>query len=89
MNVSSKSSSSSPVTVSSPCSRGSSSQTDHLPTIETCADCHSPSPRWASVNLGIFLCINCASIHRMLGTHKSRVYALLLAPALLPAEKFP
>jgi stromal membrane-associated protein len=30
-------------------------------------------PRWASYNLGIFLCIRCGGIHRKLGTHISRV----------------
>jgi stromal membrane-associated protein len=29
-------------------------------------------PRWASWNLGIFLCIRCAGIHRNLGVHISR-----------------
>ncbi|ORY35863.1 putative GTPase activating protein for Arf-domain-containing protein [Naematelia encephala] len=36
------------------------------------------APRWASVNLGIFLCVGCASIHRKLGTHKSRVKSVTL-----------
>jgi hypothetical protein len=38
-----------------------------------CADCGTPNPDWASCNLGIFLCINCAQIHRGLGTHISKV----------------
>ena len=29
-----------------------------------CVDCDSKGPRWASWNLGIFLCIRCAGIHR-------------------------
>lgn len=41
--------------------------------LDNCADCHTPHPRWASVNLGVFLCVSCASIHRKLGTHRSRV----------------
>lgn len=32
-----------------------------------CCDCDSKGPRWASWNLGIFLCIRCAGIHRNLG----------------------
>lgn len=32
-----------------------------------CCDCDAKSPRWASWNLGIFLCIRCAGIHRNLG----------------------
>jgi stromal membrane-associated protein len=30
-------------------------------------------PRWVSVNIGIFLCIGCAGIHRSLGAHISKV----------------
>ncbi|RKP35109.1 hypothetical protein BJ085DRAFT_989, partial [Dimargaris cristalligena] len=30
-------------------------------------------PRWASVNLGIFICLQCSGIHRSLGTHLSQV----------------
>ena len=43
-----------------------------------CVDCDSKGPRWASWNLGIFLCIRCAGIHRNLGTHLSRVRSLEL-----------
>ncbi|MES1912356.1 MAG: hypothetical protein MHM6MM_004643 [Cercozoa sp. M6MM] len=39
----------------------------------TCADCDSPGPTWASCNLGVFLCIRCAGCHRSLGTHLSRI----------------
>ena len=30
-------------------------------------------PEWASSNIGVFVCVNCSGIHRMLGTHISRV----------------
>uniref|UniRef100_A0A8C7XQS9 Arf-GAP domain-containing protein n=1 Tax=Oryzias sinensis TaxID=183150 RepID=A0A8C7XQS9_9TELE len=36
------------------------------------------SPRWASWNLGIFICIRCAGIHRNLGVHISRVKSVNL-----------
>ncbi|PKY03163.1 ArfGap-domain-containing protein [Aspergillus campestris IBT 28561] len=39
-----------------------------------CADCkRNKHPRWASWNLGIFVCIRCSGIHRGMGTHISRV----------------
>ncbi|KAI0526673.1 hypothetical protein F5B22DRAFT_586984 [Xylaria bambusicola] len=41
-----------------------------------CADCGAPNPSWASWNLGIFLCMRCAAIHRKLGTHISKVKSL-------------
>ncbi|XP_072890808.1 stromal membrane-associated protein 2-like [Hemitrygon akajei] len=43
-----------------------------------CADCGSRGPRWASWNLGVFLCIRCAGIHRNLGVHISRVKSVTL-----------
>ncbi|XP_065582918.1 centaurin-gamma-1A-like isoform X1 [Artemia franciscana] len=41
-----------------------------------CADCDAPSPDWASLNLGILVCIECSGIHRKLGSHISRVRSL-------------
>ncbi|GAM20732.1 hypothetical protein SAMD00019534_039070 [Acytostelium subglobosum LB1] len=38
-----------------------------------CADCGSPDVQWASINLGVFICIVCAGVHRHLGVHISRV----------------
>ncbi|RVX08587.1 putative ADP-ribosylation factor GTPase-activating protein AGD15 [Vitis vinifera] len=32
----------------------------------------SRAPRWASVNLGIFICMQCSGIHRSLGVHISK-----------------
>lgn len=45
---------------------------------DVCADCKARTPRWASHNLGIFICVNCASIHRKMGTHISKVKSLTL-----------
>ncbi|TFK53178.1 ArfGap-domain-containing protein [Heliocybe sulcata] len=45
---------------------------------DVCADCKSKNPRWASHNLGIFLCVHCAAIHRKMGTHISKVKSLTL-----------
>ncbi|KAI9358075.1 hypothetical protein BD770DRAFT_321223 [Pilaira anomala] len=44
-----------------------------LPGNDRCADCTAKNPRWASYSLGVFLCIRCASLHRKMGTHISKV----------------
>ncbi|KAA0707903.1 Arf-GAP with coiled-coil, ANK repeat and PH domain-containing protein 3 [Triplophysa tibetana] len=49
-----------------------------LPGNEVCCDCGQADPRWASINLGILLCIECSGIHRSLGVHCSKVRSLTL-----------
>ncbi|OAP62115.1 hypothetical protein AYL99_04318 [Fonsecaea erecta] len=47
-----------------------------VPGNSQCADCGAKNPAWASWSLGIFLCMRCASLHRKLGTHISKVKSL-------------
>lgn len=59
-----------------------------LPENGTCADCQKAGaarPTWASINLGVFICMSCAGIHRGLGVHISKVRSCKL-DTWLPEE---
>jgi len=62
--------------------RGSSNRLTPLekharqPANQECADCGARDPEWASVNQGTTICMECAGVHRSLGTHISRVKSL-------------
>ncbi|XP_067313896.1 arf-GAP with Rho-GAP domain, ANK repeat and PH domain-containing protein 3 isoform X2 [Pseudorasbora parva] len=43
-----------------------------------CADCKAINPDWASINLCVVICKNCAGQHRSLGTMVSKVQSLKL-----------
>ncbi|KII70196.1 Stromal membrane-associated protein 2 [Thelohanellus kitauei] len=44
----------------------------------TCAECGVACPIWASCTIGVFICTRCASLHRSLGTHITRVKSITL-----------
>lgn len=43
---------------------------------DRCADCSSRCPGWAALPHGVFLCIDCAQVHRGLGRHISQVKSI-------------
>ncbi|KAF0035135.1 hypothetical protein F2P81_012893 [Scophthalmus maximus] len=58
--------------------RGDKGRVQSLPGNELCCDCSQTAPCWASINLGVLLCIECSGIHRSLGVHCSKVRSLTL-----------
>lgn len=57
-----------------------------LPHNKQCADCvgggGAARASWASINIGVFICMRCAGIHRGLGVHVSKVS---FDPCMIPA----
>ncbi|KAB2026934.1 hypothetical protein ES319_D06G255100v1 [Gossypium barbadense] len=43
-----------------------------------CADCGAPDPKWASANIGVFICLKCCGVHRNLGARISKVLSVQL-----------
>ncbi|EEH58052.1 uncharacterized protein MICPUCDRAFT_12116, partial [Micromonas pusilla CCMP1545] len=49
-----------------------------IPGNSRCADCGAADPDWASLNLCVVVCHDCAGVHRHLGAHVSKVRSLAL-----------
>ena len=49
-----------------------------IPLNNICADCPKQGCEWASLNNGVFICIDCSGVHRSLGTHISFVRSTLM-----------
>lgn len=43
-----------------------------------CVDCNQEKPQWASINNSVFLCLQCAGVHRNLGVSISYVRSLMM-----------
>ncbi|KAK0206839.1 ArfGap-domain-containing protein [Desarmillaria ectypa] len=41
-----------------------------------CVDCGSPNPQWASLSFAVFMCLQCAGMHRGFGVHITFVRSL-------------
>jgi hypothetical protein len=49
-----------------------------VPGNDRCVDCPTARPKWASINLGVFMCLRCSGCHRGLGVQISQVRSVTL-----------
>jgi len=45
---------------------------------DRCVDCFCRGPQWASINFGVFMCLECSGTHRSLGVHISFVRSVTM-----------
>lgn len=43
---------------------------------KVCVDCSNPNPQWASLSFAVFICLQCAGVHRGFGVHISFVRSI-------------
>lgn len=48
------------------------------PNNKVCFDCNAALPKWASVNNAVFLCLNCAGVHRGFGVTISFIRSITM-----------
>eukprot|EP00210_Caulerpa_lentillifera_P003420 g3263.t1 len=53
-----------------------------------CADCGAPDPEWASLNLGVLVCIECSGVHRQLGMRSLKLDVKVWTEPLMQAFSY-